>query len=276
MPGATSSTVHSITVRRNARLFDVILRRFTNQEWLSEEPDLALHEAENLKKVAQAGVPTPQLIAYDEEGDRCGVPAVLMTRLPGGVELAPPDLDDWLFQLAAALIPIHALDVGAHPWRYAPYNDISHLQVPAWSKRPRLWEKTLEIVSGLWPDAPVHFIHRDYHPNNVVWQSGRISGVIDWPNACRGPIGIDVAWCRANLIGLYDVAVPDRFLQHYQSLAGSSFDYDPFWDLMVIIEGLPDPPGMYPGWAAFGFEPIDEETLVERLDAYLASVIARF
>jgi hypothetical protein len=72
--------------------------------------------------------------------------------------------------------------------------------------------------------------------------------VVDWPNACRGAANIDVAWCRMNLAALYGVAAADRFLDFYRSLTGPSFDYHPYWDLIVLIELLPGPPDVYSGW----------------------------
>jgi aminoglycoside phosphotransferase (APT) family kinase protein len=84
----------------------LVLRRFVSEEWLREEPDLALHEAASLRKAAEVDVPTPDLIACDEKGDHCGVPAVLMTELPGSPQLTPANADSWLHHLAEALLPL--------------------------------------------------------------------------------------------------------------------------------------------------------------------------
>ncbi len=277
LAGATSSTLHSLEVAYRGRSLSLVLRQFTNQEWLKEEPDLAAHEAANLKKVAPTPVATPELIAYDETGERsgCGVPAILMTRLPGSVELAPADLDDWLYRMAEALIPIHALEADAYPWRYAPYNDIARLKVPAWSEVPGLWEKAIEIAAGPRPPTRECFIHRDYHPNNILWQAGRISGVVDWPNACRGAANIDVAWCRMNLAGLYGGETADRFLNFYRFLAGPSFDYHHYWDLLAVIELLPGPPDVYSGWTAYGVRHLTDDIVRQHDEEYLASLLAR-
>jgi aminoglycoside phosphotransferase (APT) family kinase protein len=274
LAGATSSTLFKVDIKCRGRPIDLVLRLFTNREWLAEEPDIARHEMTNLQQAARAGVPTPEGIAYDAHGETCGVPAILMTRLPGAVDLLPPDLDGWLYGMAEALIPIHTLKMDAYPWSYAPYNDVTRLKPPAWSSRPELWAKAIAIVNGPWPRAPMRFIHRDYHPTNVLWQDGRLSGIVDWPNACLGPAGIDVAWCRSNLVSMHGIAAADRFLHAYQSLVGASFAYHPFWDLMVIIESLPGPPGVYPPWVTFGMRGLTGAILQDRLDAYLVSVLA--
>jgi aminoglycoside phosphotransferase (APT) family kinase protein len=275
LAGATSSTLYSITSRLSGREIKLVLRRFTNTEWLEEEPDLARHEAESLKLAAKAATPTPELIAYDETGEICGVPAILMTQLPGSVELKSPDLNRWLYQLAEVVLPIHSLPVGTFPWRYQPYNDVSTLQTPTWSTVPELWKRTIEIVNGPRPETRECFIHRDYHPTNVLWQGNRVSGIVDWPNACRGAANIDVAWCRANLAALYGVTAADRFLQAYGSLAGPVFDYHPYWDLIAAIEGLPGPPNVYPPWVEYGVRHLTAGLMRERKDEFLISIFGR-
>ena len=80
----------------------------------------------------------------------------------------------------------------------------------------------IEIVNAPWPEVRECFIHRDYHPVNVLWQDSQVNGIVDWPNACRGPAGIDVAWCRVNLRSTHGVAIADRFLDLYCAAAGSS------------------------------------------------------
>ena len=252
----------------------LVLRLFTNADWLAEEPDLATHEASNLVKVRGAGLPTPELVAFDPTSASCGVPAILMTRLPGSVNLLPTDFHAWLTQQAEVLFTLHALEGTHYPWHYAPYNRVQDLRVPGWSGRPDLWEKAIEIVSGPWPAHTPCFIHRDYHPVNVLFKNGRLSGIVDWPNACLGPACIDLSWSRANLAGMYGVPAADHLLQIYNSLAGPASDYDPFWDLMVIIEALPGPPSVYPPHLDFGLRDLNDALALQRSDDYLASVLA--
>lgn len=276
LAGATSSLLHSVSVNHRGRRFDVVLRRFVDAEWLKTEPDLARHEAASLMKATLAGVPVPELIAFDEGGEECGAPATLMTRLAGRVELAPENLDAWLRRLAEAVVPFHELEAGGHPWSYFPYiNHLSNIEPPPWSQFPEHWERAAVIVAGPRPPGRECFIHRDYHPNNVLWQDGRVSGVVDWVNACRGAAGFDVAWCRLNLAKLCGVAEADAFLRAYESIAGARFEYQTYWDLMAVVEVLPGPPDVYAGWRAFGVGHLDEAMMRERVDDYLASLVAR-
>ncbi|WP_085520667.1 phosphotransferase family protein [Tuberibacillus sp. Marseille-P3662] len=274
--GGTSSIVHSVSLQVNQVQRDFVLRQFDNVEWLQEEPDLAFHEAESLRLASRSDVSTPEIVAFDETGRECGVPVVLMTQLEGSVVLSPHNLDHWLDGLAASLVQIHAVDADGYPWPYFTYNDVASLETPSWSSFPELWQRAIDIVKGPRPKAKTCFIHRDYHPTNVLWYGHTVSGVVDWVNACRGPAGIDVGHCRLNLAQLFDVPTADAFLSAYQSYAGSAFNYDPYWDLLSLSDILFGPPTVYPGWTAFGVTGLTDQLMVERLDRYMMSLLSVF
>lgn len=272
LPGATSSTLYRLIVEHIGLTHQYVLRLFTNREWLEHEPDLALHEANALKFISRINISTPEIIAYDEDGSKCGLPAVLMTHLPGEVVLQPPDMEDWLKKLAAPLLPLHQADPGEFPWKYYTYNNIHTLEVPGWASEPELWAEALAYLRTGPPEFEPVFIHRDYHPTNVLWQEGEISGVIDWVNACTGPAGIDLGHCRVNLVQLYGVGAADIFLAAYQELNTAS-THHPYWDLLTLTDFYSDPPEMYSGWLDFGFPDIPGEVLAARLDVYLEKIL---
>jgi aminoglycoside phosphotransferase (APT) family kinase protein len=239
------------------------------------EPDIALREALSLQHATRAGLASPALIAVDATGDRCGVPATLVTKLAGEVVLSPTHVARWLHGLAQAAAAIHRVEAGGFRWKYRRYNNDAALSIPPWSEQPEAWKRAIAVVGGPAPTYQEVFVHRDYHPGNVLWQDDRVSGVVDWVNGCRGPAGIDVAWCRHNLASLHGVREADEFLSAYLTAAGSDFTYDPYWDLMSVVELLPGPPSMYEGWSAAGFARIGNAVMRERVDAYISSVVAR-
>lgn len=276
LPGATSSLMHAIEVESEDGLRNLVLRRFANEEWVKEEPDIAAHEAMSLTRATLAELPAPKLVAVDADGSLCGMPATLVTRLVGKVVLEPTDWRVWLRGLAETVAQIHRVDASEFPWSYRRYNSGEVLTVPTWSERPKAWKQAIEIVGRGRHTYKECFIHRDYHPCNVIWRNGRVSGVVDWVNACRGPPGIDVAWCRHDLAVLHGVAVADEFLSAYVAAAADDFEYDPYWDLMSVVELLPGPPSIYEGWRASGATHLSEALVRERNDQYVVSVIARF
>ena len=275
MGGATSSRLDDVELEdANARRH-VVLRRFTDSKWVEREPDLAAHEGVALQHAKRAGLPAPAAIAVDARGDDCGVPATLVERIEGTVVLQPTDMPNWVKGLAESVAQIHRVEASGFRWKYRRYNEGPRLSVPVWSSQQAAWKKAIAIVEGPAPSYRECFIHRDYHPSNVLWKNQNVSGVVDWVNGCRGPAGIDVAWCRHNLANLHSVAVADDFLRAYVSAAGREFEYDPHWDLMTVVELLPGPPAMYDGWRAAGVSAINNATMRERVDAYIASVVAR-
>jgi len=275
LPGATSSLLHAVEVEGPSGRRSLVLRRFVNEKWVKAEPDVAVREGMSLQHATRAGLPAPNLIALDPDGEQCGVPATLVARLEGSVVLEPDDRKQWLHGLAKTAARIHRVDAAGFRWKYRRYNVGISLVVPRWSKQQEAWARAIEIVQGPPRSYSECFVHRDYHPSNVLWQNGRVSGVVDWVNGCRGPAGIDVAWCRHNLANLHGVSVADDFLTAYVAEAGSEFQYDPYWDLMSVVELLPGPPSMYEGWRASGVGNISNAVMRERVDEYVASVVAR-
>jgi aminoglycoside phosphotransferase (APT) family kinase protein len=275
LAGATSSLLHAVEVDGPTGRRNLVLRRFVNEKWVEAEPDVAVREGMSLQHATRAGLPAPDLIALDANGEHCGVPATLVARLEGNVVLEPADRRQWLRGLAETAARIHRVDAAGFRWKYRRYNEGGTLTVPPWSKRQDAWAKAIEIVEGPPRSYAECFVHRDYHPSNVLWQNGRVSGVVDWVNGCRGPAAIDVAWCRHNLANLHSVPVADEFLEVYVAEAGSEFTYDPYWDLMSVVELLPGPPSMYEGWRAIGVPNISNAVMRARVDDYVASVVAR-
>lgn len=275
LKGSTSSILHRITLNVDDQLVNLCVRQFNNREWVKQEPDLALHEAESLRLAAKVEIETPELIAYREKGDKHNTPMALMTMLDGTVELKPKHLKKWVDGLANALAGIHKVNADHFKWEYFTYQNINNFKIPKWSNVPRLWKKAIEIAKGPVPEFVPCLIHRDYHPANVLWKNDEVSGVVDWVNACRGPAGIDVGHCRVNLAMLYDVSMADAFLTAYQESTHTVLNDQVYWDIISLIDILEGPPTVYPGWEAFGVTGLTDNMMEERLDKYLESLVTR-
>jgi aminoglycoside phosphotransferase (APT) family kinase protein len=238
--GGTSSAVHALTVSTaGGQTFELVLRRFVRIDWLAEEPGLARHEATALEAAGKCPVPTPRLVAVDEQGTAAGEPAVLMTRLPGAVVWEPRDVDPFLRTLGAILPAVHATPVPANASLpdYAPYR-VELRRAPRWATRPDVWTRGIELLEGPVPGEERLFVHRDYHPGNVIWDRGQPRGVVDWVNASIGSPWADVGHCRMNLAGELGQHAADQFLALYRVAAGRDDDYHPYWDISAAIGGL--------------------------------------
>lgn len=240
LAGGTSSAVHALTASTaDGDIEELVLRRFVRSDWLAEEPDLAAHEATALNVAAGCRVPTPRLVAVDENGGEAGEPAVLMTRLPGDLVWDPAQVEPFLRTLAEILPVLHATPVPASVSLpdFASYR-VEMPRPPRWAKRPEAWTRGIELLDGPVPGHERLFIHRDYHPGNVLWTRGELSGVVDWVNASIGSPWADVGHCRVNLAGELGQDAADRFLDLYRVAAGRDDEYDPYWDISAVLGGL--------------------------------------
>jgi aminoglycoside phosphotransferase (APT) family kinase protein len=158
-----------------------------------------------------------------------------MTRVPGRVYLTPKDPDDWLSQMAAVLPKIHSAELEAP--KYESWLDLEALKVPVWSENPRAWEQAIELARGNEASCEPRFIHRDFQHFNILWQRGKLTGVVDWLHASIGSPDIDVAHCRLNLAALFSADWAERFRIAYEAEAGRSVD--PWWDAVGLLTYLP-------------------------------------
>lgn len=270
--GSTSTTLHRVT---NTQGVEYVVRLYDNAEWLAIEPDLCEHEAAALLAVESASVSTPKLIAYEVDASVCGVPILLMSKLVGDVWLLATDMQDWLTQSAQALARIHQVDVPDFAWQHYRYSRPHTLLVPTWSTLTDEWQAVIDILQSPEPDAPQHFIHRDYHPTNFLWQDGKLTGIVDWINACVGMIGVDLGHMRCNLAKLYGVDIAEQFLVAYQK-ANPEFDYDPYWDLVSIGDAFlydNEPVTVYQPWRDFGITGLSDALVQARAEQFVTHVL---
>ena len=269
LPGSTSSLVYEVKTTNST----VVLRQFDNKEWLREEPDLVRHEAMSLQKAYAGNLSSPSLLGFDETGSVSGFPSILMSKVEGDVVLEPDDFHVWTDELAKTLAEIHQVKASDFPWKYAPYTKLKDVEFPEWTKNPDVWQVAFEGSRKAEPQFRETFIHRDFHPANVLWKNKQVKGVVDWPNACCGPAGIDVGHCRVNLALLHSVEVADLFLNAYEKHAGISFTYDSYWDIVASFDFLDGAPVVYPGWEDFGVTGLTDEMMRTRLDNYMESLL---
>lgn len=269
MKGSNSSPILLI---QNQKQQKFVLRLLDNQEWLEEEPDLAKHEAAALAEARKTGLTVPELIGYSEDLEQVDCPVVLTSFLEGKVELHPANVYGWLQELASQLAVLHQHHATDFAWQYQSWNDNSTLQIPAWTDQPAHWEHAIELIKRTAPNYPAVFIHRDYHPTNVLWKGNGISGIVDWINACKGPAGVDVAHCRNNLALMFGVEAADLFLKMYLQAAGE-FEYNAYWDIDSILNMCLPEPEYYKPWQEFGMDMITQQVLQHRTEVYLESVL---
>jgi aminoglycoside phosphotransferase (APT) family kinase protein len=238
--GGTASSVHALTIEdASGTRRHLILRRYVRADWLAREPDLAEHEARVLDLLAPTHVDAPELVAVDADGSACGVPAVLMTRMPGRMRWSARDLDGYVAGLVDAMLSVHAVVVppGVEVRPFRPYDLGRPLAPPPGTTVPGDWGRAIEVHAGPAPHHESVLVHRDFHPGNVLWSGPDVSAVIDWSSASVGAPEVDVAHCRINLAVSLGLDAADRFLARYLERTGRD-RYDPYWDLQDLVGAI--------------------------------------
>ena len=241
MPGGTSTAMYRLDVS-GAAGSTLVLRCHVRPDLAHEAAAMVTGEAAALRTAATIDVPTPGLVARDVTGAEAGVPSVLMTWLPGEVEWDPRSLTHRLVALAGVLPGLHdAATDDADLGHYASYRQADY-RPPAWAEHRTVWERAVEIFHGPVLDPDRCFVHRDFHPGNVLWSSGRVTGVVDWASACVGPPSVDVGHGRANFLG-YAPELAAPYTQQAERATGRPFH--PWADIAALIgmlDGLRDHP----------------------------------
>ncbi|MCT4779140.1 MULTISPECIES: phosphotransferase family protein [Exiguobacterium] len=254
LKGSTSSSVF--------RAGGSVFRIHTNTRWLKQEPDLVAHEVFALQATGALG---PDVENYQLTWEDGLPPWIQMTYLPGTVRLEPLDAE-YLRGLAKTLIAVHQLPIPKTHYRYAPYT--TERTVPSWAVRKDVWQRAVSEQPA--ESQQIRFIHRDFHPVNVLYDSVEQYNVVDWINACVGPIEADVAHCRLNLALLESIEIADQFLAEYIKLSG--FSYDRKWDLTAVFDIGPEHLDVYPGWKAYGKANISQANVRERMENIVLKV----
>jgi aminoglycoside phosphotransferase (APT) family kinase protein len=237
IPGGSSSAMHRLRLRHGRSGDTVVLRRYVRAGIVNEEPGIAEHEARTLDLVAASAVATPTLLAVDADADHADVPALVMSDLPGRPAWYSRDTDRWVPALAEAAAAIHDLAVpsGTALPACAGYRQRSY-DPPGWAGDPSVWDR----AAALFHDrsrvpSETRFIHRDFHPGNVLWHRRQVTGVVDWQAACVGSPSIDVAHCRMNLC-FDDPGLTEVLTRQWERVTG--LVWDPWSDVIVIIGAL--------------------------------------
>lgn len=235
LTGGWTSTMLQLSTSEST----AVVRLMTREPWRSHGEALTTRESQVQQMLADSGVPAPRSIALDAAGGECGVPAHLMSLVPGRVEA---DRSDWssLDVLAEALATIHAVEPTIPVRTYQSWAWEAKFVVPSWSHDSGLWTEAFDLLRQHKPPRTDWiFLHRDFQPRNVLWVGDRISGIVDWVETSTGPRWLDVAHCSTHLAMHHGSSVGRAFAQSYAERTGAQ--PVPYFDVMDIVGNLPAP-----------------------------------
>ena len=122
-------------------------------------------------------------------------------------------------------------------------------------------------------------LHGDYWNGNILWNSGEISGIIDWEDAWIGEPLSDLAGTRVDLAYTYGKEQADLFTQVYFEHNKIDVHTLPLWDLVAVLWLIRFINNDLASWAAFyhtyGRTDITSELLKERINEFSEAALNR-
>lgn len=193
--------------------------------------DKAARESRTMFSLARAGYPVPRPYLLEPDRNVIGNPFLVMDRVAGGPLFTATNLPQAFKTFSLGFIAFVRAQVRLHRLTLADDNPIGSVAdpekapgappAPSPSTSVPLLDRMLAVVAdrvecgplpGLrdalanlreraerYREAPRGIVHLDYHPQNVIVRSMRVTGVVDWVSADRGDRHLDAATTSAIL-----------------------------------------------------------------------------
>jgi aminoglycoside phosphotransferase (APT) family kinase protein len=154
----------------------------------------------------------------------------------GHPDVTPKNVDSWVEGLAQALADLHETPLdGAEgaitgpPW--------AEIWPPVAGEHDSLTAAAVIAVTARLPSLTSEhvFTHGDFHPGNVLWHRGRISGVVDWSAAGLGSRWAELAYCRTEVCLLLGPDIADRLANAYSDIVGDASHELAIYDVMFVF-----------------------------------------
>ncbi|MCT9089685.1 alpha/beta fold hydrolase [Streptomyces sp. ASQP_92] len=277
LSGGWSSQMRRLTLDDGT---DLVQRTLVKPFFRHHGPGLLAREASVLALLTgQEGIPAPGLVAVDAAAEHCDHPTLLMSALPGRVRIDEDDLDRRLDLLAAQLVRIHGVVPAEKPRAYQAWTSPERARTPDGA----LWERAVEVIRRDPPPYEGCFLHRDFHPGNVLFTGAgselRITGVVDWVETSWGPADLDVAHCSTALALLHGPAYGLDFRERYEAQGGRGLADDAdhlYWCLLDALHYCPDAAKLAGPWRDLGRDDLTSPVMGERLEAYVDGLLRRY
>lgn len=262
--GGIGSATHTVTYEDG---FSVVMKRYPS------DPDSVHCEWERLTFAHAARLPVPEPLGVDLGGDWFGCPTVVMSRMPGRAELAPSNHVRYVREVVAALGQVHAVDVSR-----ATGSVVTPHFVDTWVPPDEPSEGVLDasvadrllttlVAAHPWTTADQRvFNHGDFHPGNLLWSRGRLTGIVDWSGARVGYRAGDVAYFANEAELLLGAEVGDAIEQTYAAQVAPIENVLP-WRVLCAYAAHRYAAHYVVGWHEQGRKDLTVEIVAARLAA---------
>ncbi|NKQ27558.1 phosphotransferase family protein [Streptomyces galbus] len=283
--GGWTSRMRRLDVEGEGEPYSLVLRSFVEPFFVRHALGLLTREADILRLLADTNVPVARLHGVDAAAEHCDHPSLLMSLLPGSLRLDGEDVERTTELLARQLVAIHRVLVpeGARPRTYQAWTSPERVRLPENAKQPEVWQRAVEVIRQPPPAHRACFLHRDFHPGNVLFAGEgadlTITGVVDWVETSWGPADLDVAHCSTALTLLHGVPAGMRLADHYVAAGGTLSD-DPadhlYWRVLDALAFAPDAEKVAEPWREIGRKDLTPAVLAQRLEEYLQALFSQY
>lgn len=221
-----------------------------------------------LRRAFAAGLPVPEPLILDAEGERLGAPGFLMRLVEGGRAASLLETDPYGAHagrlgeaLFSALGRLHALPPIRGDEALLPRQD-SRARLEHWAaelEAHALRPQPIARAALRWlrahcpePKGPLSLVHGDFRSGNFLFaDDGRLLAILDWEMAHLGDPMEDLAWAADPLWSHGERGVADggrvgallpleRAIEAWERASGRRFDRDAWawWRLFAGFQGL--------------------------------------
>jgi aminoglycoside phosphotransferase (APT) family kinase protein len=226
------------------------------------------HEQRVLRILDGLGGLAPVLLGGDLNAQWSERPTTLISWLDGRADITPTDPEGWAHELGRALAVVHALPNERLTGFTSVFDRRGSQAVLDGPLAAEVRSRWTQVTA-----APQVLAHSDYWSGNVVWRDGRLTGIVDWSGAGRGPRGFDLGWCRLDLVLLFDEQIADVFLRAYQAAIGRTIDDIVLWDDWAVARSHDAVESWVPNYAPLGRTDLDENELRRRHSRWTARLL---
>lgn len=232
--------------------------------------DAAACEQRVLRLLDGLGVLAPALLGGDVNGQWSEHPTSLISWLDGQANVTPSDPRSWAAQLGHALGAVHDVPielVQELPSVFDGRGTPDSLSGPLATGVRSRWAQIGE--------SPMVLTHGDYWSGNVIWREDRLTGIVDWSGAARGPRGYDLGWCRLDLVLLFDANIADVFLSAYERATGAALGDAALWDSWAAARSHDNVVTWVPNYAPLGRPDLNQRELRSRHSLWTARLLSQ-
>jgi aminoglycoside phosphotransferase (APT) family kinase protein len=241
-----------------------------------DHPEWLAAEAAALAVAGDHDLPAPRLLGVDL-ASTAGVPALLISLLPGTSRIPKKASRTRLRALGAAAAALHAVALLPQPELPLRLRPIAGVDFAA-DRRARGGSALLAAAEARLgalpaPAGPTVLVHGDLWQGNALWAGGALVGLVDWDQAGAGHPGVDLGWQRYDAALLFGPAAAAEVLAGWREAAGRDPEAVAYWDVVAALATPADLADWLPVFGRQGRSDLDAATLWGRHEAFLRAAL---